>query len=442
MAYALQSKAAATSWYNTAGTPAMPATYSTGNLLVLRSASYTGGTTTLPTISGYTLASTQAGGSIVNAIWLRLATGSGGSSGADQPSINWGNQFQAGQVTAYSGNPATLTGIVHAAIDSQHNLASGNAPGCSVPALTITQPNCLVLMAGYCFKTATSNSNTWNSYGSFAVRDQIWVAGSAFTQVLDEWIQTTATNVSSGTQTSSSATESFVMDGQCAVIALLPATTTTLTFAAAGGAYTYSGGDLLYPNAPIYVQPGAYDYIGGLAFSNYEIDVATGAYAYTGQGATFPAAGGAVTAFPSAGAYNYSAGPATQFVAPTQAYPRLVLDPVGIPYWVFIDQNGAIFYVPAGNTTKAIQIPTTASPFIWLNNTGNFANVVLAGGLISDLSLLGLVPNNSGPYEWVIPPSGTIKISLQSQIGTAITVPPGVKMQVTYTLAPAIYRLQ
>lgn len=196
------------SGFNAAIQPAIPA-FTPGNLLVLQSQSYAGNLAT-PSLSGWTKVSP---GTLANQIacWIRIA-----QAGDVGPSISWGNQWASAWINVYSGNPSTLTGIVHASNDRVNS--STNTVG--YPTLGITQAGCLVILGGYRNKSATSNGGSFNALTGFAKHNQSVISGIAIAAVTNDVIQTTATNIAQLSQVFTTDTnqqyESFA-------IALMPA---------------------------------------------------------------------------------------------------------------------------------------------------------------------------------------------------------------------------
>lgn len=182
MSYALVNTAAVTSGFNVTLAPAMPAGFAAGNLLLLQTQCYQGSLAT-PTVSGWTLLSPGVKAKQI-ALFGKIAVGADAS-----PSITWGNQFASAWVTAYSGNQASLSGIVHASID----YLATNVSAVTYLALPITQPNCLVIAGASRDKTANTDTGVWDAITNFSIRQSSILAGASIAAVMNDWIQTTAT---------------------------------------------------------------------------------------------------------------------------------------------------------------------------------------------------------------------------------------------------------
>ena len=145
MAYAFVNAGTPTRNYNNPLFPAIPSGVSVGNLLILQSQYYSGSvngnTLTITSTSGNW---TLLGSNRALGVWGFISTG---NSTNDAPTVNWGtvNADADAFITAYSGNPATLAGIVHA--------SGASAPGNNVSNIfyadiTISVNGCLVLLCG------------------------------------------------------------------------------------------------------------------------------------------------------------------------------------------------------------------------------------------------------------------------------------------------------
>lgn len=215
MAYAPINTATPSTGFNATLTPAMPSGFVAGNLLLLHTGEYQGSDPT-PSVVGWTLLSP---GVLANQVALfgRIAMG-----GDASPAITWGNQYSFAFVTAYSGNPSSLASIVHASADHLHS----DEQFILYPALTITAPNCLVIAAGSRDKTTVSDGGTFDTYGSFTIRNTSIMTNPNPTPagVLNDWIQTTPTSISAGFQTFTIA-DSVNMQNEGYIVALYPAGT-------------------------------------------------------------------------------------------------------------------------------------------------------------------------------------------------------------------------
>lgn len=185
-------------------TPSIPSGVSAGNLLLLHAGLMRGTPGAVPSVSGWTLLSPSTYSSSVMATVLygRISTGS------DTASITWDIENDSGAViAAYSGNPASLTGIVNA---SNSYLAGNNNNGANFEALSIKTAGSLVVAGAFTNCTNSTSGATWNSFGSFAIRAQaqLLTTGGGFNAVYNDWIQTLATSVTEGEQTTTIASSS------------------------------------------------------------------------------------------------------------------------------------------------------------------------------------------------------------------------------------------
>jgi hypothetical protein len=218
MAYAPINVGPVASAYNAALSITMPTGFAAGNLLLLQSQIYQGSAAT-PTVSGWTRLSPGVNAKQI-ALWGKIAVGSDAA-----PSINWGssvNVFSSAWVAAYSGNPSTLTGIVHASADELNN----NKQDIDYPALAITQPDCLVIAGGARDKTSATDSATFGTLGDFVIRQSSVLPASSgnLAAVMNELIQTSPTSLAAVYQ-SMSTEDATTQQFESFVIALLPAVT-------------------------------------------------------------------------------------------------------------------------------------------------------------------------------------------------------------------------
>jgi hypothetical protein len=211
MAYSLIATGAVVVGNNVTLSPPMPAGFSAGQLLLLQSGVFMG-TFATPAVAGWTLLSPGVNEHEV-ALWAKIAVGSDAP-----PAITWGTNYAYAFVTAYSGNPASLAGIVHASAD--HIGTTTNSIFYS--GLTITQPGCLVICGGSRNKTPTSNAATFAAVGSFAIRNTSIPNGPNVAGVMNDWIQSAATTFSTLTQTYSIADTAAPYNSFS--VALLPGT--------------------------------------------------------------------------------------------------------------------------------------------------------------------------------------------------------------------------
>jgi hypothetical protein len=149
--------------YNAACTPALPAGVNVGDLLILQSQMQVASGNIYAsslTVAGWTFFGPPSGSGVQQlGVWGRLAAGS------DSASVNW-SQFgnincdSNAWIVAYRGNAnAAPASLVHA---TSYQLATNNG-GLNYSNLSITQPNCLVLLCGVKNNNSTSNSATFNT---------------------------------------------------------------------------------------------------------------------------------------------------------------------------------------------------------------------------------------------------------------------------------------
>lgn len=227
MSFAFIAAGAETTGFDVALTPAMPAGFSAGNILLLHTGSYQGSQTLTPPAGWLPLSpfnnAQQTG------LYGKIAVG-----GDSSPSMHWPGQFAYASVLAYSGNQASLTGIVHASLDT----TGLSTLDIVYNALTITAAGCLVIAAGQKNKTSTSNGATFNSITGFTQRQSSIINGATPAGVFNDQIQTTATNIASLVQAFSIA-DPTSQDYESFIVALLPAssppaTTHKLTYMGVG----------------------------------------------------------------------------------------------------------------------------------------------------------------------------------------------------------------
>lgn len=231
--YTLVAAGAPSRQYNAAITPALPAGYAAGQLLILQSQT-TLGSFSAPAVAGWTLLASNAS----LGVWGLIATGTG----ADAPSVNWGtiNADASAWIIAYSGNPSTLGtvtanspgGIIHAV--SAYPTPANNVSIINYEGLTITSPNCLVLLCGTRNNTsATQPPQTFNGIlnsGTF-IPDQVYYGNtysSDFNAITNRQIQTVATSIitggsGAGAYQGMTAQEPSSLDYSSISLALLPA---------------------------------------------------------------------------------------------------------------------------------------------------------------------------------------------------------------------------
>jgi len=173
--------------FNTAITPAMPAGWAVGNLLILFAGDDGAGNTQTVAgggTGGYTLLSPNSLSTDCN-IWGRIA-----QAGDTSPSITSStacNQF--GMLVAYTGNPPSITGIVNVSGDRQNT--SPQQILCELlTQITPTVNGCLFLAGGRRIKTSAGDGETVNTLTNFSIIASSIPTGANAAAVLNEWIQT------------------------------------------------------------------------------------------------------------------------------------------------------------------------------------------------------------------------------------------------------------
>jgi hypothetical protein len=176
-----------------------------------------------PSVSGYTLLNTTSTGGAVNGvnqgIYGRIATG---SDNASVPAWASGQEAYAFIIDYASTSVVpSLASIVH----NSNERTNSTESSLTYNALTITAANCLVIAVGQRGKTAATDSNTYAAIGSnggnFNIGYQYNHGGSYYQLAYNDWIQTTATSIVQGSQTSTPASEGSAIGYDTQVIALL-----------------------------------------------------------------------------------------------------------------------------------------------------------------------------------------------------------------------------
>lgn len=232
--------------------PTVPAGPVAGNLLIM----YTGiqyGSSASPVISGWTNLSTvsgETGQQSCIAVYGRIMTGSG-----DAPTFNWAqNLFAFAFIVGYSGNPATLTGILAVPAALGFNTISNS----SVLMPTVSAPpvnGCLAIAVGL-KNTGLTTNPTWTQFGSFQNEKTVFTSGE-YAGIYADWVQTTATGVTGGAWSHNTPNDTGSETNGTRIIMLLPPGGTdtpiqppTGSLGAAGVAPTLSthGGTIITPN--------------------------------------------------------------------------------------------------------------------------------------------------------------------------------------------------
>jgi hypothetical protein len=223
MAWGYRSGGGFSTWFNTSGTPGAPAGFAAGDLLLLFCGEYLG-TDPAPSISGWTKLTPDTKPQHGAQLYGRIAVGSD-----SMPTFNYGNQFQFGQVFAFTGAPASISGIVHASVDRTSNQTTSIVnPG----ALTISQNNCLIIFDGQRNKTSASDGTVYSLSGTQGANFTIPTGGQFATNgnsqnsaAFSYWIQTGATSLDSTAILGGSASDGSGQTMNCNFVALLPAVT-------------------------------------------------------------------------------------------------------------------------------------------------------------------------------------------------------------------------
>lgn len=196
-------------------TPAMPAGFSAGDVLFLFTGIYS--TSDTLSVSGWTLLSPNSA-SPQNQLYGLVALG-----GDTAPSVAWTSNASLpcfAMVAAYTGGPASLSGIVAASSDRTSTATQVIAYN----PLTIAIANCLVLSCGRRLKSSTANGATMGSMSittSFGAPVASSIPnGATNAAAYNQWIQTTATNIVADGQVISIADSNLNTQGF--TVALLP----------------------------------------------------------------------------------------------------------------------------------------------------------------------------------------------------------------------------
>ena len=196
--------------FNTSLTPSISGSPPVGSIGILSTGIFLGNQAP-PAVSGWNLKTTTGTAQQrCQAIYTRTLTGSG-----DAPTVTWpASQDEYAFISVYSGGSETLDGTPTA------NYDNSSPSGILYGALTISNPNCLVIALG--LKNTAQASAAFSAFGSFTVRVSGLFSPGPFSMAYNEWIQTTATSISSGGQVVTPS-DSGAEPNSSQVIALLPA---------------------------------------------------------------------------------------------------------------------------------------------------------------------------------------------------------------------------
>lgn len=175
-------------------TPTLPVGYVAGQLLLMQVSAQMGALSGAPSIPGYVLKSPNVN-ETTTLLYARIAT----ATSADQPTfgVSWSGSpgYFLACISAWSINPGSLSTLVSSSADfSAANLLSG----IDYPALTVAQPNQLIICAGA--KNTALATSTWNTPSGFTIA-QSGIQPSNLAMVMNYQLQTSAANISSFLQT-------------------------------------------------------------------------------------------------------------------------------------------------------------------------------------------------------------------------------------------------
>lgn len=207
MSWSLISVTNGTNDGTTAVTAVLPATYATGDLLLLFIIKRgTSQTITVAPDQSYVLLGEDNAGSETGGIWLYGKIATSGSETA--PSYTFSGTAPATNLMASfrDSNGATAIGsIVHAL--AKGDTATNSNATVTYPALTVTQDNCLVITAGWKQKSIDEATESGDPSGFTIIQDFRRPASSATAAAWHYQIQTTAASITSSTYSLSPWTE-------------------------------------------------------------------------------------------------------------------------------------------------------------------------------------------------------------------------------------------
>jgi hypothetical protein len=228
MALARRSFGAFATGYNTTVTPAMPAGWAAGDVLILFAANDEAATTQSVT-SGWTLLSPNSGSKACN-LWGRIA-----QMGDTSPGVTTsGPANQAAMIAAYTGGPTSISGIVNVSGDRANSSTQQILCQLITP-ITPTVANCAVIAVGCRVKTSAADGETVNALSGFTTVASSIGSGATVAAVYNDWIQTTPTAVGGHAQTTSVADTAG--NTLASYIAIIPGT----GGGGGGGGYTIPG---------------------------------------------------------------------------------------------------------------------------------------------------------------------------------------------------------
>lgn len=209
-------------------TPGLPTGWAAGNLCVLLVMSQLTASDVITDPSGWTVLANRGTHS---KLYGRIMVG-----GDTAPTISFSqSNGHISQIECFSGNVYTdLSTIVH----TSNTSFSSSATVPSIPNITISQADTLVIIAGSHLKTATSNGSTYDDVASFTEIAEERPSGSLMDFVWNYSQQTTATSLSGVTRTMTGTTESGQVVGLS--VSLKSTTAPTFTVSPAIGTRTTS----------------------------------------------------------------------------------------------------------------------------------------------------------------------------------------------------------
>lgn len=168
-----------------------------GRLALLFAGSQGAASDSITTPSGWTSLVTRSNHT---SIYARVLTG-----GDATPSVVFASTFgHFAQVAEFDGSVySDLTTIAH----TSANAFGSSATVPTIPNITITQPNCLVIIAGWHVKTATSNGATYDDVSGFSEIAESRPNGGGIDMVWNYQQQLTATSLSGLSRTMTGTTE-------------------------------------------------------------------------------------------------------------------------------------------------------------------------------------------------------------------------------------------
>lgn len=189
MSWSFSNVAAATEANNLASINVAYPTVSAGDIIFLALTSGPTGGSFTPADTNFASVVTRTTNASTTLFW-KVASGT--ESGTNNITYSSGGQCY-GQMCAFKGGPGTVTGNVHAT----NNTGLGATTGLAYAGLTITQPNCLVIVVG----CKVGNAFGFNVPAPFDAEIAESHTSAGLCLVWDYKIQTTATTIATGNWT-------------------------------------------------------------------------------------------------------------------------------------------------------------------------------------------------------------------------------------------------